>query len=155
MRLAESTIPDEITLVGGGWFPVFSCSQRRSFISSSWTALKERVAPTLFKARSPHRSSCRRYACKERRPSTEIRLDLYSYVGECVMCRWIEGCRPCTDYPTIPLLNCVSPYWHRLTQRMSRLSNNGTVDSQLWRCATCPYVFASTLRLAEIVLGRL
>jgi hypothetical protein len=77
VRGAESTLGDEITLVGGGLFPVFFCCQRRSYTSSSWIALKERAAALLFKARSPHRSSCHRRAT-ERRPSTEIRLELYS-----------------------------------------------------------------------------
>jgi hypothetical protein len=45
--------------------------------SWSWTALKDRAAASMFKARSPHRSSCRRRARKERRPSTEIRLGVH------------------------------------------------------------------------------
>src|SRR5215204_3553355 len=35
----------------------------------------------MFKARSPHRSSCSRRARKERRPSTEIRLGVDSALG--------------------------------------------------------------------------
>ena len=75
MREAKPKTRDEITLfLGGGWFPRFSCCQRRrSLCSPSWTALKERAAASVVKARSPHRSSCRRHAT-QRRPSTEIRL---------------------------------------------------------------------------------
>jgi hypothetical protein len=75
VREAKPKTRDEITLfLGGGWFPRFSCCQRRrSLCSPSWTALKERAAASVVKARSPHRSSCRRHAT-QRRPSTEIRL---------------------------------------------------------------------------------
>ena len=84
VRLAKPKGSDEVEqLPGSGRLPYGSRCHRRRSPSSSWTALKDRAAASVFKARSPHRSSCRRRACNERRPSTEIRLGVDSALGAC------------------------------------------------------------------------
>jgi hypothetical protein len=83
VRLAKPEGSDEVEqLPGSGRLLYGSRCHRRGSPSSSWTALKDRAAASMFKARiSPHRSSCRRRARKERRPSTEIRLGVDSALG--------------------------------------------------------------------------
>lgn len=74
--IAESKTYDELQrLAGSGQLPKAPCCHRGRFSSPIWTASKERAAAfSVFGGRTPHRSSCRRHAEEERRPSTEIRL---------------------------------------------------------------------------------
>jgi hypothetical protein len=82
VRLAKPEGSDEVEqLPGSGRLLYGSRCHRRRSPSWSWTALKDRAAASIFKARSPHRSSCSRRARKERRPSTEIRLGVDSALG--------------------------------------------------------------------------
>src|SRR5215218_9280450 len=75
--MAEPKTYDELErLAGSGRLLGAPCCHRGS-ASSSWAALKERAAASVFEGRTPHRSSCRRHAEEERRPSTEIRPGVY------------------------------------------------------------------------------
>jgi hypothetical protein len=71
VRCAQPKDNDEL-LEGSGRLPTVPCYRRRVFVSKLGSHEKERAAASMFKARTPHRSSCSRHA-EERGPSTEIR----------------------------------------------------------------------------------
>jgi len=71
VRCAQPKDNDEL-LPGSGRLPTVPCYRRRVFVSKLGSHEKERAAASMFKARTPHRSSCSRHA-EERGPSTEIR----------------------------------------------------------------------------------
>ena len=83
MRLAKPEGSDEVehSYRGAAGSCTVPAATEEGSPSWSWTALKDRAAASMFKARSPHRSSCRRRARKECRPSTEIRLGVDSALG--------------------------------------------------------------------------
>jgi hypothetical protein len=80
VRGAEPKGRDEIEkLPGSGRLPKEPCCHlRRRHLRELDSFKKERAAASMFKRRSPHRPSCSRHVRKERRPSTEIRLDVNS-----------------------------------------------------------------------------
>jgi hypothetical protein len=79
VRSAESNEHDaEVEqLLWGGRLPKEPCFHLRIFVSGLDSVKKERAVASTFKRRAPHRSSCSRRA-EERRPGTEIRLDVNS-----------------------------------------------------------------------------
>ena len=78
MHLAKPKDSDEVEhLAGSGRLLKDPCCHRRRHLCELDSVKKERAAASVFRRRSPHRSSCSRHA-KERRPSTEIRLGVDS-----------------------------------------------------------------------------